>query len=132
MLRIEMWGFSRVQLIALAIILVHYSTLNHWRGMGILPVNDLCGMGILRGTGILPVSIYSPAGRMPTLLIQRFSNATDSTTSGKTTTNEVNITKGFNPQTSATIEWIIRIIDNLTWTKDFHFVAVDIATTAFY
>ncbi|NEO21959.1 MULTISPECIES: hypothetical protein [unclassified Moorena] len=27
------------------------------------------GMGILRGTGILPVSIYFRAGRMPTLRI---------------------------------------------------------------
>ncbi|NEO24616.1 MULTISPECIES: hypothetical protein [unclassified Moorena] len=26
-------------------------------------------MGILRGTGILPVSIYFRAGRMPTLLL---------------------------------------------------------------
>ncbi|WAN69261.1 hypothetical protein BJP36_43665 [Moorena producens JHB] len=32
------------------------------------PRSNLCGMGILRGTGIKPVSIYSRAGRMPTLL----------------------------------------------------------------
>ncbi|NEO75243.1 hypothetical protein [Moorena sp. SIO4G3] len=53
------------------------------RGTGILPVSIYyragirCGTGILRGTGILPVSIYYQAGRMPNLLLfmGRFSNA---------------------------------------------------------
>ncbi|NEO39524.1 MAG: hypothetical protein F6J90_25595 [Moorea sp. SIOASIH] len=40
-----------------------------WNGHLAVEWASCCGMGIRRGTGILPVSIYFRAGRMPTLLL---------------------------------------------------------------